>query len=133
MPSEGLDVSSLCQVAVGQCVQDSVENTNRGNSFLCTFYLTLPNEAGKKFSCVLCFARSHVISRSIGNRFLTGRSFIKTCRPSMRVLVCLSVFPVCLGAIGLFIAATSSVLAYTYCAFEYQMSEVPFPSFTICR
>ena len=53
-----------------------------------TFDLTLPYEAGKKFSCVLCFARSHVFSRSIVNKFLTGRSFIKTCRPSVRVLVC---------------------------------------------
>ena len=110
MPSEGLDVSSLCQVAVGQCVQDSVENTNRGNSFLCTFYLTLPNEAGKKFSCVLCFARSHVISRSIGNRFLTGRSFIKTCRPSMRVLVCLSVC--------FLFASVPSVFAHRYYEFS---------------
>ena len=76
---------------MGQCVQDSAENTIRGNSFLSIFDLKLPNEAGKKFSCVLYFARSHVFFRSIGNRFLNGWSFIKTCRLSVHVLVCLSV------------------------------------------
>ena len=75
---------------VGQCVQDSAENMIRGNSFLSIFDLKLPNEAGKKFSCVLYFARSHVFFRSIGNRFLNGWSFIKTYRLSVRVLVCLS-------------------------------------------
>ena len=41
----------------------------------------------------------------------------------MCVSVSVSVFPICLGAV------TSTVLAYTYCAFEYQMSEVLFPSY----